>query len=91
MKYDTCIIGKRSSKIWNLSRIIDSNNKYFIKMLSKINGITKVTADIILKSISFEELLKGNVSIETLEQIKKTESRTLGKKMATRILFYFTK
>lgn len=91
MKYDTCIIGKRSSKIWNLSRIIDSNNKYFIKMLSKINGITKVTADIILKSISFEELLKGNVSIEILEQIKKTKSRTIGKKMATRILFYFTK
>jgi ERCC4-type nuclease len=92
LKYDNnYIIGKKSEKIWNGSRIKECNNKYFSKMISQINGITKTTADIILNSISFESLLNGEISLETIASIKKTDHKTVGVKASNQIIKYFVK
>lgn len=90
LKYDNgYIIGARSKKIWNGSRIKNTNNKHFSNMLTQINGITKKTADIILDTISFEELLKGNITLSTLAFIKKTPTTKIGNKASAQILKYF--
>jgi ERCC4-type nuclease len=90
LKYDNgTIIGKRSAKIWGCSRPIKENNKYFSKMLVQINGVTKATADIILDAISWEDLLKGEITQETLSQIQKSDSgRKVGKKVSESIVKY---
>jgi ERCC4-type nuclease len=85
------IIGKRASKIWEGSRILPKNTKYFVNMLSQINGVTKKTANIILTTISWEMLLKGEISNEELSNIKKNDNgRKLGKVVADRINKFFT-
>lgn len=90
MKYaNGYVIGVRSNKIWNSSRIKPINNKYFIKMLSQIPGITKNTADIIISTISFEDLLKGNIDLKTLSSIKKTKKTKIGTCAGTNVLKYF--
>jgi ERCC4-type nuclease len=93
LKYDNgYIIGKRSTKIWNNSRPTAVNNKYFAKMLIQINGITRKTANIILKNISWENLLKGEITIETLAKIIKNDNgKKVGVKIATDILKTFIK
>jgi ERCC4-type nuclease len=93
LKYDNgFIIGKRSNKIWDCSRPLEKNNKYFSKMLIQINGITKNTANIILDTISWEELLKGDISKETLSQIQKSSSgRKIGNKVSENIIKYYVK
>lgn len=90
MKYENgYIIGARSNKIWNCSRIKTSNNKVFIKMLSCIPGITKKTADIILSTISFDDLIKGNIDLNTISSIKKTEKTKIGPCAGVNVLKYF--
>ena len=91
LKYDNgSIIGKRSTKIWEGSRPIKKNNKIFSKMLVQINGITKSTADTILDAISWEALLKGEITQETLSQIQKSDSgRKIGKKASESIINQF--
>jgi ERCC4-type nuclease len=85
-----CIIGKRANKIIaGSTHTKPTNIKYFIKMLTNINNITAKTAKLILETISFKDLLEGNIDIKTLSEIKKTESRKLGKKAATSIHNYF--
>lgn len=92
LKYDNgYIVGKRSERIWNNSRITDKNNKYFINMLSQINGITKKTASIILSNISFESLLNSKINEETMCAIQKTPKTKLGKKKSAEILNLFQK
>ena len=46
-------------------------------MLACINGVTKKTAEIILKKISFKELLEGKISLEELSSIKKNENTNI--------------
>lgn len=91
LKYDNqYIIGKRSVKIWNCSRINEKNNIYFAKMLTQINGITKKTANIILNNISWKDLLNGEITKETLSEIQKSDSgRKVGKKISGEIIKYF--
>lgn len=92
MKYISgAIIGKRSKKIWDGSRIKESNQSQFIKMLSNIKGLTKQASKKIIETISLEELFKGNLTIENIMAIQKTPSRKIGKKIATDILTYFVK
>jgi len=91
LKYDNgYIIGNRSNKIWNCSRIKSINNKYFAKMIAQINGVTEKTADIILNTISLEELLKGEIAIEVLSKINKTPNTKVGDKTGNNILKYFS-
>jgi len=92
MKYSSgAILGKRSKKIWDGSRIKETNHPQFIKMLSNIKGLTKQTAKKIIDTISLEGLFKGEITPETLMTIQKTPARKLGKKIATDILTYFVK
>lgn len=91
LKYENgYIIGKRASRIWNGSRILPKNTKYFANMLAQITGVTKKTANVILVTISLEKLLKGEISAETLANIKKTnDGRNIGKVVSTRIHKFF--
>jgi ERCC4-type nuclease len=89
-RYDNgYIVGKRSEKIWKKSRL-NGNNKVFSNMLQCINGITKKTANKILDTISFEELLKGNITQKVICDIKKSETRKIGQKVSGLIIQYFT-
>jgi ERCC4-type nuclease len=91
MRYaNGCIIGKRADKIINGSKIKPVNLKYYIKMLSQINGLTKDTATLILEAFAFEDILMGSVSQEQLESFNLTPKRRLGKKLSTEIVKYFT-
>ena len=85
------IIGKRSEKIWNSTRL--TNTPIFIKMLTQINGITKKTAEIILKNIDFEKLLLGEITSDMLANIHKIEKtkRRIGIKIANDIIKFFVK
>ena len=92
MNYDNgFIIGKRSKKIWSCSRYNDNNKKYFIKMLSQINGLTIKTAAIILDTVNFENVLKGGITENEISKIEKNENRKIGPKLANLIIKYFTK
>lgn len=104
LKYDNgYIIGKRSEKIWKSSQLTEivnpdqknskifKNNKYFINMLSQINGITKNTAQIILNSIQFKDLLNNCIIDDFLQNIKLSEKRKLGKKKSDLIIKFFIK
>jgi len=99
LKYDNgYIVGKRSDKIWKYSQLTYKNNnkvldniKYYIKILSQINGITKTSASIILDEINFGDLLNNNVNIDTLQNIKISDKRKLGKKKSEIILKYLCK
>ena len=88
------IIGnKRSEVIWNSTRIVKTHvNPVFIKMLTQVNGITKITALAILNVISFEKLLNGDISIKELSEIKKSQAgRKLGVKAASDLIKWFSK
>ena len=92
LKYNSNhIIGSRADKIWKNSRINDANKNIFIKMLSKINGITKNTALVILNHISFQDLISGLITKDNISEIKKTTTRKLGKKISETIVNYFVK
>jgi ERCC4-type nuclease len=91
MRYaNGCIIGKRSDKIINGSKISPINVKYYVKMLSQINGLTKDTATLILETFDFKNILMGSVTQNHLESFNKTPNRKLGKKLSTEIVKYFT-
>lgn len=86
------IIGKRSEKIWKNSRIAERNNRYFVKMLTQIRGITKATGILILNTISWEQLLKNKITCQTIANIKKSDGgRKIGPKAANDICQYFAK
>ncbi len=82
-------LGKRKSQ-----RIIDSAQvkKIQIKMLSRIPGITKKTAEEILFKIRFTDIVNGATSIQTLANYKKNTTsgkKRLGNKIAQRIIHHF--
>lgn len=95
MKYPNgYVIGKRSEKIWKSTRLSDesSGNVVFIKMLTQLNGITKTTASIILSTISFEKLLKGEVTAKDIKVIHKSPAgRKVGPKVAGELIKWFAK
>jgi hypothetical protein len=101
LKYDNgYIIGNRSEKIWKYSQLtstmvndqeIFDNLKYYINMLSQINGITKVSAKTILTEIKFKDLLDNKINKDILQNIKISETRRLGKKKSEYVLKYFRK
>ena len=91
MRYaNGCIIGKRADKIINGSKLAPINIKYYIKMLSQINGLTKDTATRILESFDFKNILIGEITQNQLESFDRTPKRKLGKKLSTEIVKYFT-
>jgi ERCC4-type nuclease len=91
MRYaNGCIIGKRSDKIINGSKINPVNRRYYIKMLSQINGLTKDTSALILDAFEFEDILTGTITQKQLESFNRTPKLKLGKKLSTEIVKYFT-
>lgn len=73
-------------------KIIDSNSainkKIKIRILTTIPLISKSTAEKILAEIEMSSLLNGEVDIDTLSSIKRTEKSKLGQKAAENILKY---
>lgn len=85
------IIGKRAKKICKIQELDNTDNyKYYINILSSLNGITKKTAALILVKYSFRSILEGNVPLNDLKSIKKTEKVSLGEKAAKSILKYIS-
>jgi hypothetical protein len=92
MRYaNGCIIGKRAEKIINGSKISPINVKYYIKMLSQINGLTKNTASLILESFDFKDIIAGSIPQNQLDSFNITPNRKLGKKLSIEIVKYFIK
>lgn len=87
----TYIIGKRSEVIWNSSRIMNPPNPVHVKMLTQISGITKTTALLVLNTISLEKLLKSEITVAEIADIKKTPTRRVGNKIASDIIKWFCK
>jgi ERCC4-type nuclease len=90
MKYPNgAIIGKRADKIIKITENSPENFKRYCNMLACINGITKKTAALIITKLGFFELLQGDVSLEELAALQKTEKSKIGKKIANEILRFF--
>lgn len=94
MKYPNgYVIGKRSEKMWNSTRLINNNseNPVFIKMLTQLNGITKTTASAVLSNISFDKLLRGEIDAKSIQDIHKSPTgRKVGPKVAGDIIKWFS-
>lgn len=90
MKYENgTIIGKRAVKILKITS--PDNYKYFCNILTEIPGITKKTAALILVKATFMELLSGELSVEDLANIQKTEKSKIGKTAANNIFKFLIK
>jgi ERCC4-type nuclease len=85
-------LGKRSEKICKIQNLNwKSNQKYYIKMISQIPGITCETSKIILQNYGMEDILKKKITIKDIAEIQKTPLRRIGKKCAELVIKYFTK
>lgn len=92
MKYSSgTIIGKRADKILSVCKPTIESKKIYCNMLSTINGLTKKTAEIILLQYDFHEILRGNISVDQIKSVQKTEKSKVGAKIATEILRFFVK
>lgn len=90
MKYSSgAVIGKRSKNIMGIAKDTEKSRKKYIKMLTCINGITANTATMIVSHFGFKAILRGEVSIEALAGLQKTEKSRLGKKIAKEIHKFF--
>lgn len=80
------IIGKRASKI---IAVKDNDNiqnyKYYCNILAELPMITKKTAVKILLEVTFNDLLRGELSEETIANIQKTPKVKVGKAAAANI------
>lgn len=87
MKYPNgTIIGKRSEKIVACIDNSNSNNTtIYCRILAEIPGLTKQTAAILLTKINFNNLLDGQMSIEEIADVQKTEKAKIGMCVANRI------
>jgi len=77
----------RAKKILKSAKSIDT----WKKMLSKIPGITLETSNKILKLYMLDSIMRGDISVEQLAKIQKTEKRKVGKSDAIKILHFFLK
>ena len=73
------------SKTWLTSARCDKKRQ---SMLSSVPGISKVTASKILAVHSLRSIIDGQVSIETLQNIQRSEKSKLGKKASESIIKY---
>lgn len=81
------IIGNRADKI--LQAV--TNPQCHINILTCINGITKKTAGLLLEQFSLPEIMKGKISQEQIADVKKSEKRKIGKKVAEDVVKFFVK
>ena len=94
LKYNTgAIIGiEKAKKIMNIKKLLESSsersNKLKIKILSNIPLITTKTAAKILESFDLVQIIKGEISLDDLSNIQKTEKSRLGNKAAENIYKY---
>lgn len=86
-KYQTgSMIGKSASKI--LKQFKNKNMKEtYIKILSKIPGVTKKTASVILENLDVSTLLE--LDEQKISEIQKTPKRKIGKAVAKKIVDIF--
>jgi ERCC4-type nuclease len=93
MKYSNgTVIGKRAAKIIKVQNINDSENiKKYSKMLACIKGLTIKTAEVILKEHKFDKILNGEITLDKIANIKKSENKIIGKKIAEQIIKFFVK
>jgi len=90
MKYPNgTIIGKRAAKI---IAVKDNDNianyKHYCNILAELPMITKKTAAKILLDVTFNDLLRGELSEETIANIQKTPAVKVGKTAAANIYKY---
>lgn len=63
--------------------------KTWIKMMNKVPGVTKKTADGLLTTYKMMDIVTGKVNQNDLSSYKKTKQRKLGKVVAQRIIKHF--
>lgn len=93
MKYPNgTIIGARSTKIIKVVDNENANNyKYYCNIMAAVPGITKKTAAVILTKVTFNDLIKGTLSLKELADIKKTAKSRIGKSSADKIYKFLVK
>jgi ERCC4-type nuclease len=86
------IIGKRADKIIKIKDVDDHTNyKHYCNIIAEIPGVTKKTASKILLKANFKELVMGNLTIEEIASIKKTEKSNIGISSASKIYKFLVK
>jgi len=81
---------EKAKKIIRSVRNIDAEDekKYYIKILSSIPGISDKSAAKVLSKTSLFKILSGNISVEDLAKLKKTDKASIGPKAASEIYNY---
>ena len=81
---------ERAKKLLATKKLIDSNSaasiKVHVRILSTVPLISKKTAEIILRNTTLALILNGEIGIELLSNIEKSEKARLGAKAAQNIL-----
>jgi len=82
-------LGPRGTKMHNIRGRLHTLDKVQQKMLSCINGITVNTAERILASVSFNDLVMLKFPDGKIANIQKSEKRKMGKALEARIKLTF--
>jgi ERCC4-type nuclease len=87
LKYpNSTIIGKRAAKIIAVQDNDNHQNyKHYCNILAELPMITKKTAAKVLLEVTFNDLLRGELSEETIANIQKTPKVKVGKAAAANI------
>jgi ERCC4-type nuclease len=92
MKYPSgTIIGKRAEKIIKIRDNNSTNYKTYCNLLAVLPMITKKTAALILLKVKFNDLLRGQISMQEICDLKKTEKTKIGKTAAANIFKFLIK
>ena len=81
---------ERAKKLLNTKKLVDSisaaSHKTHVRILATVPLISKKTAEIILQNTTLALILKGEIGVELLSNIEKSEKARLGAKAAQNIL-----
>lgn len=93
LKYPSgTIVGVRAAKIIKIRDNDDiANYKHYCNILAELPMITKKSAALILMQVKFNDLLRGDLSIDDIANIKKTDKKKIGVTAATNIYKFLIK